>query len=127
MNKYFIILNWSLLAFVLCIGFWLTPLIQTKWLLAGAILAAMFFGGYASWRFYKDKDPHKSQRWRNRYFNKNYPQEIAAQLIIAFGFAWPAWWLASFLYVVTGFAVTLAFNYIIEWLYAHFTHKHTPL
>ena len=127
MNKYFIILNWSLLAFVLTIAFWLSPILHTPWLLSGSILSAMSFGGYASWRYHKDKDPHKSQRWRNHYFNKNYPQEIAVQLIIALAFAWPAWWLASFLYFITGFAATLAFIYIIEWLYAHFTHKHTPL
>ncbi|WP_288057482.1 hypothetical protein, partial [Xylanibacter rodentium] len=84
-------------------------------------------GGFASWRYYKIKDPDKPRRWRNAYFKKKYIQEICVQLIISLLFAWLAWWLTSVLYVVTGFAVTLAFNYIVEWLYARFIRKNPPV
>ncbi len=127
MNRYFFILNWSLLAFVLGIGCWIMPLLNAPWLLVGSILAAMFTGGFASWRYYKIKDPDKPRRWRNAYFKKKYIQEICVQLIISLLFAWLAWWLTSVLYVVTGFAVTLAFNYIVEWLYARFIRKNPPV
>lgn len=127
MNRYFLILNWSLLAFVLGIGCWIMPLINAPWLLVGSIIGAMFTGGFTSWQYFKDANTDKARRWCNAYFNKNYFREVRFQLVIALFFAWMAWWLTSVLHIVTGFALTLAFNYIIEWLYAHFTHKHTPL
>ena len=126
MTKYLYTLNWILLIAVIAVGGFLAPLLHTHSITVGAVLAAMFTGGLSSWNFYRDQHPEKDKRWRNRYFNKDYPTEILAQLAIAAFFALIGCYFTRVAFAVTGFAAIMALNYCVEALYAARTHKFPP-
>ncbi len=123
MNKYFILLNWLILAAIIGIYF-LVPTIGTYAILAGAIFGAMCTAGIITWQFHKDSDYDKEKKWMYRYFNKDYRVEVAVQLFLLIVTALLGTFLWRYIHFATGFITIYTLNLLIEWPYARYLKRH---
>lgn len=118
MNKYFILLNWLILAAIVGIYCLVVPLLHTYAVLAGSILGAMCTAGLITWQFHKDSNTDKERKWSYRYFNKDYRIEVCVQFVLLIVFTLLGIFLWRYLHFVTGFIAIYTLNLLVEWLYA---------
>lgn len=123
MNKYFYILNWTLLFALLLIVFRISPAIGTHALSWGSILGNMMTGGLISWK-YNHLDTKAQKLFAERYFHKEYGIEILSQLSVLLIVLLIAIYIWHGFYFLVGIFAMWCINILVEAAYAFFlSHK----
>lgn len=118
MNKYFYILNWTLLFVLLLIVFRISPAIGTHALTWGSILGNMMTGGLISWK-YNHLDTEAQKLFAERYFQKEYGIEILAQLSVLSIMLLLAIYIWHGIYFLVGILAMWCVNILVEAAYAY--------
>lgn len=118
MNKYFTILNWTLLFVLLLVAFRISPAIGTHALTWGALLGNMMTGGLISWK-YNHLDTEAQKLFAERYFQKDYGIEILAKIFVVCVMALFAIFLWHGLYFFVGIFLMWCVNILVEAFYAY--------
>ena len=123
MNKYFYILNWTLLFALLLIVFRISPAIGTHALSWGSFLGNMMTGGLLSWK-YNHLDSNSQKLFAMRFFQKKYGLEILSQLSVLSVMLLAAICLWNGFYFLVGIFAMWFVNILVEVAYAYFlSHK----
>lgn len=118
MNKYFTILNWTLLFVLLLVAFRISPAIGTHTLTWGALLGNMMTGGLISWK-YNHLDTKAQKLFAERYFHKEYGVEILSQLSVLSIVLLTAIYIWHGFYFFVGIFLMLCVNILVEAAYAY--------
>ena len=119
MNRFFIIQNIIMLAFILAVAWAGLTFLGVLSPAVGAFLSTMFIAGTGSFGFAMDSRTDKEELWRKQWFKKEYGVEITATFVSGlffFGLSFLIWPTLWHLFAGGSFALTII--YIWEWAYS---------
>lgn len=118
MNKYFYLLNWTLLFALLLIIFRIAPAVGTHALTWGAFVGNMMTGGLISWK-YNHLGEDAKKFFEEHFFQKEYGVEVLAQLIVFTLSLLAAIFIWRGLYFFVGIFAMWFLNILVESAYAY--------
>ena len=124
MNRFFIIQNIIMLAFILAVAWAGLTFLGVLSPAVGAFLSTMVIAGTGSFGFAMDSRTDKEELWRKQWFKKEYGVEITATFVSGlffFGLSfliWPTLWN-----LLAGGSFALTIIYIWEWAYSRVIMK----